>query len=433
MYEHDEFSVSTPAISLADSWSSSVGKSSFLPGSTGKTLNLNGLRIAFVAGGLGLGGSEKQLTYMARILVDAGADVRIYSLTRNEHYETELLKKSSQTYWIGRSPNPVYRTFVLLHYLRSFRPHIVQSTHFFTNLYTVIVARMINAIELGALRSSTSYALQKMGSFGPFLLRWTKHLIVNSYVSRQEAIHLGIHESQVSYLSNVIDLNEFDQHMKGGKKPSESEHVIAIQVANCFPVKRTDRFLAALALAKEKYPKLIGWVIGEGPERTALEVKAIELGLKNNQDIYFLGQCLDIPALLNQGDILCLTSESEGFPNVLIEGMAAKLPVIAYDVGDVRNIVLNDKNGFIVERGVSQMAALLVELARDADKRALFGKAGREIVERSYSYNNLLSQLFEVYVRAANQQRKYPEIFKVLGSNGDTGKILHQERVKTVF
>lgn len=387
-------------------------------------MNLAGLRVAMVAGTLDLGGAEKQLVYIARALHDAGAEVRVYCPTSGEHYETELIKQKIPVCWFGSDSNPVQRTFALLPQLHSFHPHIVQSTHFFTNLYTIIGARFTGAIELGAVRSSIKLALHDTGGFGSFLLRCPKHLVVNSNISRKEAIHLGICESHVSYLSNVIDLEMFDQYE--GNKKKQSEQVTAILVANCLPVKRIDRFLAAIALAKEQYPKLIGWVVGDGPERTTLEGKASALGLKLDKDIFFLGQRLDIPALLHQGDILCQTSESEGFPNVLLEGMAARLPVVAYSVGDANKIVLQGKTGYIVEQGVFQMTAYLIELAKDTDKRLSYGKAGRQLVETNYSYHTLASRLLEVYVRAASQQRKSTTVFDFIsrqspGTNDSSG------------
>lgn len=368
-------------------------------------MNLNSLRIALVAGQLGMGGAEKQLVYMARSLHEANGRVQVYCLTRDEYYEAELKKMGIPVYWFGKNDNPVFRAISLYSQLKHFQPQIVHSSNFFTNLYAVIAARLVRAVEVGAVRSSVDVALQDMKGWGPLSLRAPKHLIVNSLMTQQNTISLGISKDRVSYLSNVIDVEDFDRQFEMKSKRSDPQRMKAILVANCYSVKRIDRFLDALALAKKDYPQLSGWIVGDGPERAALEKQACLLCLEDKKDINFLGKRTDIATILQQGDVLCLTSESEGSPNVLLEGMAAGLPIIAFDSGNAKEVVLHERTGFIVNEGVAQMASFLIELAKDVNKRLEFGNAGRCRVETHYSYPTLLQKLLDIYLRTSRQQR----------------------------
>src|SRR4028119_273341 len=106
------------------------------------------LRVALLAGALSQGGAEKQLTYMARALLDAGVEVRVYSLTQGEFYESALRSLGLQPIWVGQFSNPLLRVAVLAQRLREFRPHILQSTHFFTNLHVTLVARLYGIMAI---------------------------------------------------------------------------------------------------------------------------------------------------------------------------------------------------------------------------------------------------------------------------------------------
>ena len=106
-----------------------------------------------VAGTLGQGGAERQLVYMVRALCDGGANVRVYCLTQGEHYEQALVDAGAAPVWIGRSAAPPLRVMALFRELRRFRPHIVQSAHFYTNLYVRLAAPLAGAIDVGASRS----------------------------------------------------------------------------------------------------------------------------------------------------------------------------------------------------------------------------------------------------------------------------------------
>ena len=113
------------------------------------------LRIALIAGTLGQAGAEKQLVYMARSLREAGADLRVYSLTRGEFYEAHLRELGVEPRWFGRFGNIRFaniplRLASLAGQLGRFRPHIVQSGHFFCNLYAGLCGRLTGALPMGA-------------------------------------------------------------------------------------------------------------------------------------------------------------------------------------------------------------------------------------------------------------------------------------------
>ena len=178
---------------------------------------------------------------------------------------------------------------------------------------------------------------------------------------------------------------------------------MAVTVGRLMRVKRLDRFIRALALARRRMPEIRGIIIGDGPERIALEELAISVGL-GKHDLLFLGHCNDVPALLKQADMLVLTSDSEGFPNAVLEAMAAGLPVITTPAGDAELLVQDGTTGYIVPfDDLEMMADRIVRLAESTEVAQRLGRAGRERVKRLYSVTGLAEELLEIYRQVAVQ------------------------------
>src|SRR5205085_157391 len=149
------------------------------------------------------------------------------------------------------------------------------------------------------------------------------------------------------------------------------------------PVKRFDRFLDAVALARRAAPGLKALLVGEGPDRDALERHAAALGLFPDH-LAFLGRRGDVPRLLRQADVLVLTSDYEGCPNVVLEAMAAGVPVVTTPAGDAGRVVQDGVTGFVTPFDDTEgLAARLVRLCNAPDLRARLGQAARRRAEQA--------------------------------------------------
>ena len=362
------------------------------------------LRVALVAGTLGPGGAEKQLVYAAIALHAAGADVRILSLTRGDAHAATLAARGLSPAWIGRFGPPPVRLAVLAAALAPFRPHVVQAGHFFTNLYVTAAARMSGGAAVGAIRSDVGYELSRHGVWGTRLLAAPPDLIANSWAAKRNAETAGRDPSTVHVVGNVIDLTAFDAAC--GAAAARAADLTAIAIGSLVPVKRFDRFLAALQLARRRNERIRGVIVGEGPERRRLEALAAELGLSPH-GVRFLGARDDVPALLRAADLCVLSSDHEGFPNAVLEAMSARLPVIATPCGDIERLVTNGTTGFVVPfEDVVAMSDRIVTLAGSGELRARLGGAGRKAVEESYASARLAGRLLEVYEVIAKRRRR---------------------------
>ncbi len=107
-----------------------------------------------------------------------------------------------------------------------------------------------------------------------------------------------------------------------------------------------------------------------------------ELGLA--ADVFFTGPCRRVPELLSVSDVCVLSSVSEGFPNVIVEYMAAGRPVVSTDVGGAGEAIVEGRTGFLVAPGdVERMADRIVGLLRDAPQREGMGGSADRLRSRS--------------------------------------------------
>jgi glycosyltransferase involved in cell wall biosynthesis len=362
------------------------------------------LRVAFIAGSLGQGGTEKQLLYLARELRRASVDARVLTLTRGEFYESAFAEAGVPVEWAGRHRLPL-RLAELAAAVHRFRPHIVQAVHFFTNLYAVWCARLHGGVGIGAIRGDGWFDMHECGAWGRPLLRAPASLIANSQAAIRHAAEAGIDSSRLHLLANVIDVTPFEGRRPTGRGTGQDESdAVAVAVGRLVPIKCLQHFLGALARARGGGGRLRGLIVGDGPERGGLEMLAGTLGLLPD-GVRFLGACADVPGVLAGADMIVLTSRQEGFPNVLLEGMAARLPAITTPVGDAAALVENGHSGFVVPFGdEALLAARMMALAQSPVMRRTFGDAGRARVETHYRVDGLASRALRVYRRIAAQQ-----------------------------
>jgi glycosyltransferase involved in cell wall biosynthesis len=161
-------------------------------------------------------------------------------------------------------------------------------------------------------------------------------------------------------------------------------------------VKRTDDVLVAFKRLRDDGVDAVLCMVGDGPDRPALERRAHELGVV--RDTLFLGYQDDVAPFYAAFDALVLPSSNEGTPVSAIEALAAGRPVVATRVGGVPDVVQEGRDGFLVDPGATDdLADRLARLARDPDLRERMGAAGRERVLPRYAVARLIDDVDRLY------------------------------------
>jgi glycosyltransferase involved in cell wall biosynthesis len=145
-------------------------------------------------------------------------------------------------------------------------------------------------------------------------------------------------------------------------------------------------------------------IVGDGPERQRIAQAAVSLGL--DKQVLFAGQVDAVGAYYDAADILALPSHSEGSPNVLLEAMMARLPIVATAVGGVPEIVRDNESALLVRpRDPSSMTAAISRLLVDRQlAQRLAANAHSSVIVR-HSPENRMRSLVEIYCQLMAQGR----------------------------
>jgi len=166
------------------------------------------------------------------------------------------------------------------------------------------------------------------------------------------------------------------------------------------PVKDLGTLMKAAELMAGSVSRLKVVVIGEGPERAAIEQQIDALGLR--QVVILAGYRSDVRQLLPALDVYVNTSTHEGVSLTILEAMSASIPVVATRVGGTPEVVQDQKTGLLVAaRSPIQVAAAIASFDRTPDERRRFGAAGRARVERHFSLKAMAGAYLETYRETA--------------------------------
>jgi glycosyltransferase involved in cell wall biosynthesis len=161
-------------------------------------------------------------------------------------------------------------------------------------------------------------------------------------------------------------------------------------------VKRTGDVLLALRSLRQLGVDATLCMVGDGPERNAVEEQAHRLGIARH--CLYLGYQEDVAGWYAALDAVVLPSANEGTPVSAIEALAGGRPVVATRVGGVPDVVHDGENGFLVEVGDTEgLAERLALLAEDPALRSRLGETGRDGVLTRYAVERLVDDVDRLY------------------------------------
>jgi glycosyltransferase involved in cell wall biosynthesis len=159
--------------------------------------------------------------------------------------------------------------------------------------------------------------------------------------------------------------------------------------------REVPRLISVGQLDPETFAELV--IVGDGPDREGVEA---ELNRPSLGRARLLGERDDVPGLLSDADVFVLASRSEGLPLSVIEAMAAGLPVVASDVGGLRELVRDGETGVLVPPGdPAALADALRPLLADHELRRRLGSAGRERATALFDLSGFRRAHLELYRR----------------------------------
>jgi glycosyltransferase involved in cell wall biosynthesis len=221
------------------------------------------------------------------------------------------------------------------------------------------------------------------------------HLIGNTRDLVESFKRQGWPENRVHYLPNFVD-SEAGRPLPRAALATPEGVPLALALGRLHENKGFDTLIAALA----QVPGLHLWLAGEGPLRAALERQIAEAGLGGR--VRLLGWRRDVADLLASADFLVCPSRHEPLGNVVIEGWAAGLPVLAAASVGPAALIRDGETGFLAPiDDVGPLAAAMDRLARDAALRARLGAAGRAAYEAEFTEAIVVARYRALFDRLA--------------------------------
>ena len=213
---------------------------------------------------------------------------------------------------------------------------------------------------------------------------------------------------RVIHIPNGIDPARFDDiHTSGSSFFSRTvQECVVGSVTALRREKNIGRLLHAFAQVAGTAAQPIRLVIcGDGPERGALGELAGRLGIDGRVD--FAGQVPKPEAVMGAFDLFAITSDTEQMPYSVLEAMAAGLPILATDVGDIAAMVCEENRPFVVPRDdPDRLALALAQLCRDPELRRRVGKANRLRVEERFRIPPMVEAFRRVLEHAVAASRR---------------------------
>jgi len=380
------------------------------------------VRVLRVIARLNMGGPALHVAYLTAGLAKRGYETTLVagSLARGEDsmafVADELGIEVERIEELQREISPLRDAVAIVRLarlIRRVRPHILH-THTAKAGAVGRLAALLAGDARPPIVVHTFHGHVLRGYFDPLrtagfrlLERWlaTKStaLVAVSPQVRDDLVSLGVAPRERFVVVRVgIELEQRVAAERDGR--GESRRVLGIGpdrfavgwIGRMTGVKRTDDVLRAFRRLRDRGVDACLCMIGDGPDRPAVERRAHELGLM--RDTFFLGYQEEVAPFYAAFDAMILPSINEGTPVSAIEALAAGRPVVATRVGGVPDVIREGEDGFLVEPGdVDALAERLARLAADPELRERLGAAGRARVIPRYSVERLVDDIDLLY------------------------------------
>ncbi len=298
-------------------------------------------------------------------------------------------------------PGTLRQQWRFVAYLKREAIDIVHAYGFYPIVFAVPVARLAGSrVVLASIRDSGDPWTRAQRLVQKYASRLAHCILVNAAAVRAQLRSEGYARRAIAVIRNGVDVDRFaprppDETLRSALGlPPRAPLVVAVSRLN--PMKGIDDYLKAMAILAGRFPEARFVIVGDGGSRRELEEQARQLGLAER--VAFTGTKLDVAAILSQAAVSVAPSLSEGLSNVVLESMAAGVPVVATRVGGTPEILDDGVTGLLVSPG--DAPALAVAIGRLLENPALaqrLGQAARARMVNGFSMDHMVRQTEGLY------------------------------------
>jgi len=232
-------------------------------------------------------------------------------------------------------------------------------------------------------------------------LKAADKIIAISEATKDYILRLGAKPSKVKVIYNGVDLARFrpitEKRQEIRKKFGISQHAIVVLTVRRLVYKNgIDTLIETANIAVKKNPKIVFLVVGKGPDMESVKLQVVQLGIEPNFRLAGFVSDGDLPLYYNVADLFVLPSKSgEGLPLVALEAMACGLPVVATEVGGIREVLSEDYGKLVPPNQPELFAKAILDFAAvDFSSRR---QELRAMMEEKFSWDANVERLVEIY------------------------------------
>ena len=291
-------------------------------------------------------------------------------------------------------------------YLRRHRIQIVHTYSFYPNVFAIAAARLARTpLVIASIRDMGVYQTPLQLRVQREMCRLAHRIVVNAVAVERWLVANGYDAGKITVIPNGVEMPRFSQPTDGAKLRHdlglpEGCPLVAV-VSRLSPSKGIEDFLRAAAVVTATRPETRFLIVGQPAPfelayRDTLAALAARLGLEGR--VVFTGLRLDVAEILSQVAVSVLPSLSEGLSNVLLESMAAGVPVIATRVGGNTEAVEHGVTGLIVPPSDPEAIAHAMDrLLGDLALARQFGQAGHQRVVERFGMDTAIRETQRLY------------------------------------
>ena len=349
--------------------------------------------MVFLLEDLEFGGTQRQALELARRLDTSRFQVELWVLRAGDDLAPVARDYGLPVVWLARSSWVGPQSLLgLARRLRTHPPDLLMLLTVIPNIWGRVWGRLARVpVIVGNCRGGAAPWRQHERWLWP----GAHHLLCNSALLKDFLVSrykLPCHRITVAL--NGVDTDFFQPSPNG--RPQGPP--VLLSVARLVPDKDHDTLLRAFARLAQRHPEAQLRLVGNGPRRQVLEQKVQNLGLSGQ--VKFLPPEPDLRSLYHQADLFVLSSRAEALPNVILEAMAAGLPVVATRVGGVPEAVVPEATGLLVDPGDDTgLAGALARLLDDPAARRAMGRAARQRVLDHFSFPAMVNRHQDLWSR----------------------------------
>jgi glycosyltransferase involved in cell wall biosynthesis len=237
---------------------------------------------------------------------------------------------------------------------------------------------------------------------GKQTLKEADKIIAVSNATKDYVLSLGAKPDKVTVLHNGVDLVKF-RPIEGKRQEMRKKLGIAQDAVVALTVRRLvykngiDTLIDSANIAIKKNPRIVFVAVGKGPDSNSVKSKIEQLGIEKNFRLAGFVSDEDLPSYYNVADSFVLPSKSgEGLPLVALEAMACGLPVIATNVGGIKEVMIKDYGKLVPPNEPQLLAEAVLEFASGADFSSRRDEL-RAVAEERFGWDANVERLVEIY------------------------------------